>query len=662
MSLVTLEDVEISVGARTLAAGLSLRVSEADRFGIVGPNGSGKSTLLRVISGQLQPDRGVCRTSKNVRIGFLPQDLVLNQAGLPIDFVMASVPGKEGIEQAIQVAEQNLARAVTTEEQEVAGGKLAELVEELGHFETHYTRFEALEILAGLGFQGRTADRELQHLSGGWKMRAVLAALLFQRPDVLLLDEPTNHLDMPTVAWFSSFLSSYPRAFFLISHDREFLNEQIRKVVSFEPEGVRIYEGNYERYLEQRKEEEIILVNRSKNLERERDKAEAFIGRFRAQASKAKAVQSRIKALEKMDDVVLLGKHDAMNFRLAPTERAGHEVLRIRNVSKDYGQEPVLKNVDLTVYRGDRIGLVGPNGAGKTTLLRIVAGELPASDGDVELGYNVKPGYFAQHHAEGLTAKNTIYGEIAAAGKELGETRIRTLLGALLFHGDDVKKTIQVLSGGERARVALAKLLVDPGNVLLLDEPTNHLDLDSCERLIEALAGYDGTMVFVSHNRALLRRLCTKIWSVEEGVVREYPGNLDDYLELYRASSKSDVPTQQSSGQGSSSAKVARGESAKPDPVGAAKRQRDALRRQNEKRITTLEKEVTAAWTRVGAAEAAMAELNDRLCDPSNTAHPDRHGWLNDLQKLQTALDVASVEWEKKSAELELCRESVDTN
>ena len=540
MSLVVFEQVSLGFGDKTIVHELDLRIGEGDRIGLIGANGSGKSTLLKLLVGEMKVDSGKITTARGLEVGWLPQDIALTGGRSLIEFVLASVPGRELLDATIIETEAALAQV----QAEVESGarpvedtelmdlaiRIADLHERLTHFEMHYSEHEALKILSGLGFAPSDYVRDLAEFSGGWKMRAVLASLLFQRPDLLLLDEPTNHLDMPSVAWFGDFLSKYRKSFVLICHDREFLDEQIDRVVSFEPEGVRQYRGNYVAYRKQREEEEIVLENKARNLSREREKTEEFINRFRAQANKAKAVQSRVKALEKMDDVVLFERRKVMHLAFPPCERTGHEVVKIHGLEKAYGDHVVFPSLDLSVQRGDKIGIIGINGAGKTTLLRMIAGEIPLDAGSLEIGHKVTPGYYAQHHAESLHRELTVFQEVALQDPEAGQTRVRSILGAFLFSGDDVDKKIAVLSGGERARVALAKLLIKPGNLLLMDEPTNHLDLESSESLAESLTRYDGTLLFVSHNRSFVRTLATKIWNVHDGIVEIYPGTLDEYL------------------------------------------------------------------------------------------------------------------------------------
>jgi ATP-binding cassette subfamily F protein 3 len=683
VSVLVLENCSLSFGARAIFEELSLRIAEGDRIGLIGPNGSGKSTLLRVFAGEQHVDSGTVRSSRGARIGWLPQDLALEGGRSLLGFVKSSVPGRSELEARLADAEARYAEVESggsADEEALmeAATELSEVHERLASFDTLYSEHEATKILGGLGFATSDLLRDLGELSGGWKMRAVLAALLFQRPDVLLLDEPTNHLDMPSVAWFSDFLARYPRAFVLISHDREFLNEQIRRVVTFETEGVRQYPGNYERYLVQRAEEEEILENKAKNLERERDKAKEFIDRFRAQATKAKAVQSRIKALDKMESVETYRKRRTMRFSFPAVERAGQDVIKVEHVRKAYGERVVLPDVTVTVYRGDRIGIIGPNGAGKTTLLKMIAGELAPNAGDIRYGHNVKAGYYAQHHAELLHPKNTVLQEVASTNKELGQTRVRSVLGAFLFSGDDVDKPIGVLSGGERARVALARLLVDPGNLLLLDEPTNHLDLDSCESLVESMAGYEGTMVFVSHNRALIRRLATKIWVVEGGVVTEYHGNLDDYMQQERVRLAEAAKGEAKAGEGprvtprapgttgakaAPSPKASTHSTSAPPPGDAARsrdddkaRKREEAKRREErsKKIGPLKKKVEELEKRIAELEAKQKERNDQLCNPSvQLVDQERFAMLDALQSDQAKIDELTERWGSTQEQLE---------
>ncbi|EDM74171.1 ABC transporter, ATP-binding protein [Plesiocystis pacifica SIR-1] len=691
MSLVVFEKVSLGFGKKTIVDELDLRIGNGERIGLIGPNGSGKSTLLKLLSGDMSPDSGKITSARGMRLGWLPQDIALTGGRSLIEFVRASVPGRESLDgdiaatesalAEVQAAVESGARPLDDPELMTLATRIADLHERRTHFETHYSDHEAYKILSGLGFADADRDRDIGELSGGWKMRAVLASLLFQRPDLLLMDEPTNHLDMPSVAWLGSFLQRYGRSFILICHDREFLDEQIERVVSFEPEGVRQYRGNYVAYRKQREEEEIILENKARNLEREREKAEQFIERFRAQANKAKAVQSRVKQLAKMGEVATFQKRRIMRFSFPPTGRTGAEVLEIRGVKKAYGEHVVFPGLDLRVPKGEKIGIIGINGAGKTTLLRMIAGEIPHDGGTLELGHKVEAGYYAQHHAESLNREMTVFQEVSSADPEAGQTRVRTVLGAFLYSGDDVDKKVSVLSGGERARVALAKLLIKPGNLLLMDEPTNHLDLESSESLAESLSTYDGTLLFVSHNRAFVRRLATTIWNVHDGTVETYPGTLDEYLHSAALRGESleavadgkaggDRPTQQPKSAGDA-AKPEQGKGKQAAQAPASKRDRAAEkerkrreaqeRARRSKRLKPLERKVAELESRIGELEDAQKQRSVELADPAVYDDEARRRELLDAyQKAAEKLEELNGRWEMTTLELEEVREELE--
>jgi ATP-binding cassette subfamily F protein 3 len=666
VSLAVLEDVALGFGKKTIVEGLDLRVAAGDRIGLIGPNGSGKTSLLRLLAREQAADYGNVTLSRGVRLGYLPQELALRDDKPLLRFVLESVQGREALDRELAEREAELAR---TETDGVDGEALMQLAEQLSdlhervaHYEMHYTEHEAMRILSGLGFPAADGGRLLSELSGGWKMRAVLASLLFQKPDLLLLDEPTNHLDLPSVTWLSDFLKAYERAFVLICHDREFLNEQIERIVSFEAEGVRQYGGNYERYLKLRAEEEIILENKAKNIAREREQTERFINRFRAQANKARAVQSRVKALDKMEEVETYQRRRVMRIKFPPSERSVTEPIRLEDLAKDYGQRRVLGDVQLKVQRGERIGIIGVNGAGKTTLLKMIAGELAPSAGKIVIGSNICVGYYAQHHAEALHRDSTIYQEIAAIDATASVTRVRSVLGAFLFSDDDVEKKIGVLSGGERARVALARLLIKPGNLLLMDEPTNHLDLASSEALAESLESYDGTLIFVSHNRAFVRRLATRIWNVADGGVETYPGTLDEYMDSCRRR----LETGAASGAASAPKPEVRAKAVAPKiaPVAAApspvKTAAPAQQpRVSKNRVQKLEREVADLEKRIAELETAQRTRSELLADPTVYADKQRSAQLlAEFKQSQPELERLTARWEQAQGELEALQAS----
>ncbi len=700
-----LEDVALLFGSRVIFEDLGLRLDERDRIGLIGPNGSGKTSLLRILAGQQEIDRGQVQTAGGVRVGYLPQEIAVAGDHQLLDFVLSSVPGRVGLEADLAETEAklNAASAAEPHDEELLmelATRVAELHERIDHFERFFSEHEATRILAGLGFETRDHSRDLSEFSGGWQMRAVLAGLLFQRPDVLLLDEPTNHLDLPSVAWFSAFLKRYSRCFVLISHDREFLNEQIDRVVSLEPEGVRSYKGNLDAYESQRAEEETILENKAKNLERERERLQRFVDRFRAQANKAAAVQSRVKALEKMEDVELYQKRKVMRITFAPTARTVGEVMRVERVRKAYGEHVVFPGLDLTVRRGEKIGIIGVNGAGKTTLLKMMAGELAPDKGAFHTGNGVTCGYYAQHHADTLDTESTVYQSVQHADPDALPGRVRSILGAFLFSGDDVDKPVSVLSGGERARVALARLLVKPGNFLLMDEPTNHLDLQSSRSLAESLADFDGTLAFVSHNRDLIRTVATKIWNVEGGTVETYAGTLDEYMYSCQLRREGDAdpgattgPTTAAAAAAASAARSAPGStggavgqrqratpksaptppSASPpeaapkptkgtrDQEKARKRQAAELRRRRNQRLKPLEKRVSELEDRITKLEDKQRERSALLSDPA--VYDDgarRDTLLGEYQKDQDKLEDLNARWEAAQEQLDEAQREFD--
>jgi len=554
--------------------------------------------------------------------------------------VLASVPGRSWLQGRLAAVEAGLAQAATEEEQVELGGELAELHEQLAHHEELYGRYQAEEILGGLGFARSELSRPASELSGGWKMRAALAALLLQDPELLLLDEPTNHLDVPTLEWFDSFLRRSRKALLLVSHDREFLDRQIDRVLSLESEGLRAYAGNYERYLELRAAEEERLAAQAEKQSRRRAQMQAFIERFRAKATKARQVQSRVKLLEKEEIVQVREERATVRFRFPEAPRSGREVARLERVSKSYGATPVYRDLSAQVLRGDRIAVIGLNGAGKTTLLKLLAREIEPDAGVVALGHNVVTGYFAQHHTERLDPARTILEEVHGLVPTQAQSWVRGVLGSFLFSGDEVEKRIGVLSGGERARVALARLLVVPSNFLLMDEPTNHLDLDSSEALIDALTRYEGTLLFVSHNRSFVNGLATRIWEVRDGVIDSQPGDLDDWSRRRTAQTASEV-------QDGSSRASAGGQGVQ------ARRERAFQREQRDKVLGPIKRAVAELEQRIAQLEQEKKAAEAQLADPALFSDPARSTPLiTAYRDAARKLEELYARWEHKSEEL----------
>jgi ATP-binding cassette subfamily F protein 3 len=479
-------------------------------------------------------------------------------------------------------------------------------------------------------------------------MRAALAGLLLQDPDLLLLDEPTNHLDVPTLTWFDGFLKRSNKALILISHDRDFLNRQVGRVLALEIEGLRTYVGNYDAYKRQRAEEMEQLRARAAKVEARRAELQSFIDRFGAKASKATQAQSRAKMLAKLEEVHLLEERDTVHFRFPEVERSGRDVAMLEGIHKSYGSHVVYSGLDARVERGQRIAVIGANGAGKTTLLKIMAGELTPDSGSVKLGHNVVMGYYAQHHADTLEKRNTIIEEVRPLAADKPESFVRGVLGAFLFSGDDVEKPIGVLSGGERARVALAKLLLRPSNFLLMDEPTNHLDLDSTEMLIDALSKYGGTLLFVSHNRAFVNRLASQVWDVVDGKVMPHTGNLDEYLyhqEQLRLAAEAAGESEKGKG------------SEKAAPAGMTEKDRKRMEAEARQRRSVVEgpikKEIARIEERIAKLEAEQKEREAQLADPALYNDFARAKPLMDTHRAgKEELETLYMQWEAAQEKL----------
>lgn len=526
--VLALNDFSFEFAGRYLFKNASWHIKPNEKIGLVGLNGTGKSTLLRLISADYELREGTLSKPSDLRIGFLNQDLLSMDVG---DCVRDVVLGGREDLVALEVEINRLIEIIEVEYDDVTMQRLADAQERFGSLGGYEWHAEGDKILEGLGFPTSSLDRPLREFSGGWRMRAMLGKLLLQAPDLLLLDEPTNHLDLPTIQWLEDYLANYEGTYVIVSHDPYFLDRTVNRIAEVAHQQVFHYKGNYNEFLEQKEERDALMLRKYENQQDYIKQQMKFISRFRAKASKATAVQSRVKMLDKIDKIeVRQDERKDFDIRFNIRVTPGKVIADLKNVTKAYGELEILKTSQAQILRGDKIALVGANGKGKSTVLRMVHGSEP-SGGLIEQGWNVESAFFAQHQLEALDLKNDLLTELAMVSAEYTDWELRTVLGCFLFTGDDVFKKVKVLSGGEKSRLALAKTLITQSNFLLLDEPTNHLDMFSTAVLAESLIDYAGSCLFVSHDRTFISKVANKIWWIEDGLLREYPGTYEEYKE-----------------------------------------------------------------------------------------------------------------------------------
>jgi ATP-binding cassette subfamily F protein 3 len=608
--MLTFSGITKTFGGRTLFEDATLSIVHGDRVGLVGPNGAGKSTLFKIILGEETPDDGLVTLIRGTTLGFLPQE------STPV-----------GDETVLEIA---------TQHGESDGQAVA----------------KAKRILSGLSFRDRDFDRPAREMSGGWVMRAHLARLLVQEPDLLMLDEPTNHLDLEALLWFQEYLADYPGGILMISHDREFLNRLTTHIVEIRASRIFRYTGNYDSYLVQRAANESQLIATQKSQQRKIDQLQEFVDRFGAKASKASQAQSKAKQIERMrEEMVELPESDGakMGFRFPQPQRSGQRVIKLEGIHHAYGETKVYEGIDFECERGQRIVLVGPNGAGKSTLLKLLADAIKPQAGTRTLGHNVKAGYYAQYRIEMLQAGNTVLQEALDTPQRVTEQQVRSTLGSFLFRGDDVFKKVTVLSGGEKSRLALVKLLLDPPNLLLMDEPTTHLDMPSIDALVEALKQYEGTLIFISHDVYFIRALANHVVHVRGGQLKPYPGGYQYYLDKTAQTERAGLTAGVKPAPGQQQAKAP----ALPKVDRKEQKRIEAMQRQSRSqgerdlraRVKKLEEEIATL-------EKREAELTKEIELPETYANGKAMLLNRQIVEIHDRLPQLHAEWEKVSTKL----------
>jgi len=594
-------------GHKLLFEGVDWMITPRDRVGLVGANGTGKSTLMKILGGLETLDYGSLSVAKGISAGYLPQDGLALSGQTVFAECMSVFAELRGMEREM---EELTARMSELDHTSAEYAQVAERFHRLEHeFQTrdgYAIEAKVGTVLTGLGFHKEDWHRLTDEFSGGWQMRIALARLLLQQPNLLLLDEPTNHLDLEARNWLEEYLTQYPYAFVLISHDRYFLDVTVNKIAEIWNKKLGLYAGNYEKYTAAKTQRMEQLEAAYRNQHERIEQLEVFINRFRYQATKAKQVQSRIKELERMDRIELPEEEKTIHFSFPQPKPSGRIVAEFSGVAKSYGEKEVFRDVSFMIERGDRIALVGVNGAGKSTLIKLLAHEEKTTGGEYKVGHNVQADYFAQDQCKELNPNARLFDDIAELSPRSTQTELRSLLGCFLFSADEVFKKIGVLSGGERNRYALLRMLLYPANFLLLDEPTNHLDMRAKDVLLEALSGYTGTVVFVSHDRYFIDKLATRIFEVGNGRVDVYPGNYEDYMWRKQGGAEKLQETvslsvkQPSNGNGDGPA-MAGG-----DPAPKSKRLNPIKRKQMEDRVKELEQEISQAEMTIAECESAL--------------------------------------------------------
>ena len=633
--MLTISGVTKAYGARTLFEEASVQVNYADRIGLVGPNGAGKTTLFSLMLREISPDEGTILFDPGVSVGHLPQESAPCGDETVLELATSTCTEMTGLRRAMREHE---ARGLEdSEEYHQTHARFTELG-------GHSTEPKAKRILAGLAFREGDFHRRAREMSGGWVMRAHLARLLVQEPDLLLLDEPTNHLDLDALLWFQNYLMGYPGAIFMISHDREFLNRLSDTIIAIQHGKLHRYRGNYDSYVEQSAAREEQHEAAYKNQQKEIQALQTFADRFRAKASKASQAQSKLRQIERMEKIEAPTRHDkTIKFRFPQPPRSGQRVITLEGIHQAYGEHVVYRDLNFETERGQRVVLVGPNGAGKSTLLKILAGIVPFQQGRRALGHNTHMGYYAQYRIDTLDGSRSALEEALDTPQRISEQTVRSVLGSFLFRGDEVFKKVSVLSGGEKSRLALVKFLLDPPNLLLMDEPTTHLDMASIDALVGALKQFEGTLVFISHDVYFIRAIATKVLHIADGNLTPYAGDYQYYLDRSKAVSERSALTARKTSLPSADPKEG------PAPRASTKAQR-RLDAENRLAHSLQNKEhaqkVAALEAEILALENRQKELTALMEDPTTYASGNIVEINRELMGLTESLGSLNGRWE----------------